>query len=378
MSALYIHIPFCKKACHYCNFHFSTSLQYKNELIQQLLKEIEIRKDYLQHKPLETIYFGGGTPSLLTDEDLILIFEAIHRNCKVSEGIEITLEANPDDLSNDKLTMLKQVGINRLSIGIQSFFEEDLLYMNRSHNAKQAKQCLEDIQVHGFSNFSADLIFGYPLLSDDKWKQNIETMLHYNVPHLSCYAMTIEPQTALDAFIKKKQSPALDNAQSATQFEYLMKVLASQGYEHYEISNYAKPNHRAIHNSNYWKGKSYLGIGPSAHSFNGESRQWNVSNNMKYIKSLQAGIIPFEIEILESHQKLNELIMISLRTKEGLSSQLVKSKIDPAQWKTWQWQVQQFIDEGLLSLQTDTVVLSTKGKLFADYIAAQLFVDEFI
>lgn len=375
MSALYIHIPFCKKACHYCNFHFSTSLQYKNELIQQLLKELEIRKDYLQQQPLETIYFGGGTPSLLTQEDLSLIFEFIHLHYKVLEGIEITLEANPDDLSTEKLLMLKLMGINRLSVGIQSFFEEDLQYMNRSHNAMQALQCLNQIQETGFSNFSADLIFGYPLLSDEKWQQNINIMLQNNVPHLSCYAMTVEPQTALASFIKKKQTPPIDNAQSAKQFEYLMQILKANGYDHYEISNYAKAGNRAIHNSSYWQGKSYLGIGPSAHSFNGESRQWNVSNNMQYIKSLQQNVIPFEKEILSAQQKLNEHIMISLRTKEGFKLSHITSQLNEMQIANWKTTLDTMLMNHYVELTDNTVTLSSKGKLFADYVAGELFID---
>lgn len=375
MSALYIHIPFCKKACHYCNFHFSTSLQYKNELIQQLLKELEIRKQYLQQQPLETIYFGGGTPSLLTQEELSMIFESIHLHYKVLDGIEITLEANPDDLSNDKLHMLKQMGINRLSVGIQSFFEEDLLYMNRSHNATQALHSLQQIQEAGFTNYSADLIFGYPLLSDEKWQQNINIMLQNKVPHLSCYAMTVEPQTALASFIKKKQSPPINNTQSAIQFEFLMQILKANGYDHYEISNYAKAGNRAIHNSSYWQGKSYLGIGPSAHSFNGESRQWNVSNNMQYIKSLQQNVIPFEKEILSAQQKLNEHIMISLRTKEGFKLSHITSQLNEMQISSWKTTLDDLLVNNYVDLTDNTLTLSNKGKLFADYVAGELFID---
>ena len=324
MAGIYIHIPFCKKACHYCDFHFSTSLRYKNELISHLLKEIELRKDYLQGETIDTIYFGGGTPSLLSQREVTLLLENVYKYFEVSKSVECTLEANPDDLSLEKIIEWKEAGINRLSIGVQSFFEEDLLYMNRSHEAIQAEKCIPLVREGGIENFSIDLIFGYPLLTDQKWKQNIETALQYHVPHLSCYAMTLEPKTALASFIKNQKTQPINNEQSASQFEYLMNRLEAEGYEHYEISNYALPGNRAVHNSNYWKGVSYLGVGPSAHSFCGSSRQWNAANNMKYIKSLDAGIIPFETEKLTDTQRLNEHIMTSLRTMEGLDVSSIK------------------------------------------------------
>lgn len=374
MAGIYIHIPFCKKACHYCDFHFSTSLTYKNELIQQLLMEIELRKEYLKGDVVDTIYFGGGTPSLLSKGELIAILDKIHKTFRVHDTIECTLEANPDDLSNDTLIALKDAGINRLSIGIQSFFDEDLQYMNRSHDAAQAARCIDAARDAGIENVSIDLIFGYPLLSDDKWKQNIDTALTYEVPHLSCYAMTVEPKTALASFIKSKKTLPINHEQSASQFEYLMKALQTKGYEHYEISNYALSGKRAVHNSNYWKGIPYLGIGPSAHSFDGVSRQWNVANNMTYIKSLGEGIVPFEVEVLTETQQLNERIMTSLRTMEGFDMGYLKNKCSMEDAFAVDKTVQHFTQEGLLVVENDVIKLTQQGKLFADYVAGELFV----
>ena len=374
MAGIYIHIPFCKKACHYCDFHFSTSLTYKNELIQQLLMEIELRKEYLKGDVVDTIYFGGGTPSLLSKGELIAILDKIHNTFRVHDTIECTLEANPDDLSSDTLIALNDAGINRLSIGIQSFFDEDLQYMNRSHDAAQAARCIDAARDAGIENVSIDLIFGYPLLSDDKWKQNIDTALTYEVPHLSCYAMTVEPKTALASFIKSKKTLPINHEQSASQFEYLMKVLQAKGYEHYEISNYALSGKRAVHNSNYWKGIPYLGIGPSAHSFDGVSRQWNVANNMTYIKSLGEGIVPFEQEVLTETQQLNERIMTSLRTMEGFDMAYHKNKCSMEDAFAFDKTVQHFIQEGLLVVENDVIKLTQQGKLFADYVAGELFV----
>ena len=374
MAGIYIHIPFCKKACHYCDFHFSTSLTYKNELIQQLLMEIELRKEYLKGDVVDTIYFGGGTPSLLSKGELIAILDKIHNTFRVHDTIECTLEANPDDLSSDTLIALNDAGINRLSIGIQSFFDEDLQYMNRSHDAAQAARCIDAARDAGIENVSIDLIFGYPLLSDDKWKQNIDTALTYEVPHLSCYAMTVEPKTALASFIKSKKTLPINHEQSASQFEYLMKVLQAKGYEHYEISNYALSGKRAVHNSNYWKGIPYLGIGPSAHSFDGVSRQWNVANNMTYIKSLGEGIVPFEQEVLTETQQLNERIMTSLRTMEGFDMAYHKNKCSMEDAFAFDKTVQHFIQEGLLVAENDVIKLTQQGKLFADYVAGELFV----
>jgi len=323
LAGIYIHIPFCKQACHYCNFHFSTSLRYKNELLAALLKEIDLQQEYFAGETIETIYIGGGTPSLLSREEVDSILKKIYSLFNVLPEAEITLEANPDDINAEKLKDWKESGINRLSIGIQSFFDEDLQWMNRAHNAEQAIGNLQSA-IQQFSNITIDLIYGTPGLTNERWKQNVERAIALNIPHLSCYALTVEPKTPLDKLIRQHQSPDINPDKQSEQFLLLMQWMALAGYEHYEISNFAKPGFRSRHNSSYWQGKKYLGFGPSAHSFDGNARWWNVSNNNQYIESIKKGILPFKKEKLTAIQKLNEFIMISLRTMEGLDL----SKID--------------------------------------------------
>jgi oxygen-independent coproporphyrinogen-3 oxidase len=335
--------------------------------------EIELRKEYLKGDVVDTIYFGGGTPSLLSKGELIAILDKIHKTFRVHDTIECTLEANPDDLSNDTLIALKDAGINRLSIGIQSFFDEDLQYMNRSHDAAQAARCIDAARDAGIENVSIDLIFGYPLLSDDKWKQNIDTALTYEVPHLSCYAMTVEPKTALASFIKSKKTLPINHEQSASQFEYLMKALQTKGYEHYEISNYALSGKRAVHNSNYWKGIPYLGIGPSAHSFTGNTRQWNIANNALYISSIEKGIVPFESETLPISTQYNEYMMTSLRTIEGCSYEYVVERFGDNAVNRTKKIAQHYIDNGQLMEQGKFLIATGQGKFFLDGIAADFF-----
>jgi oxygen-independent coproporphyrinogen-3 oxidase len=364
VAGIYIHIPFCKKACTYCNFHFSTSLKYKNELIDALLCEIDMQKNYTS-ETIDTIYFGGGSPSILEVNDIEKIMSSVRQHFTIGNNIECTLEANPDDITLEKLLGWKAIGINRLSLGIQSFFDEDLLYMNRAHHARHAIQSIDLIHEASFGNFSVDLIFGYPLLTIEKWKYNLDLVIDKKIPHVSCYAMTVEPNTALDYSIKKKLLPPINNDESALHFDYVMNTLQANDYEHYEISSYAQKGKRAIHNSNYWNGQIYLGIGPSAHSFNGVSRQWNVANNTKYITQIQQQILPFEIETLTSTQKLNEYIMIKLRTVEGIN----KHKLD---LKTLN-KIELFIQQGLLVEKNNYFSLTQEGKFFADGIAADLF-----
>ncbi len=368
MSGIYIHIPFCKQACHYCNFHFATSLHYKNELIAALLKEIVLQKDYPGSEPVETIYFGGGTPSLLDIEDLILIIEKIKTVFVVRTETEITLEANPDDITDEKLIGWKKTGINRLSIGIQSFFDEDLKWMNRAHNAQEAIGNLQ-LAIKHFENITIDLIYGTPGLTNEKWKQNVETAISLNIPHLSCYALTVEPKTPLDKMIRQHQSENINPEKQSEQFLLLMQWMEEAGYEHYEISNFSRPGWRSRHNSSYWSGKKYLGIGPSAHSFNGTERQWNISNNKIYIESINKGIIAFEKEILTPVQKLNEYIMTSLRTMEGLKLERL-DEIDTGKLKAVS---RKFIDSGLMRSENNSLILTKEGKLLADGIAAKLF-----
>ncbi len=376
MAGIYIHIPFCKKACHYCNFHFSTSLQYKNELLDCLVQEIVLQKNYLNHERIDTIYFGGGTPSLLEASELHTIVEIIRKHHDISPNVEFTLEANPDDLTQEKLKQYAAIGINRLSIGIQSFHEEDLQYMNRSHSAEQAIQCVAFAQQAGIQNISVDLIFGFPLLSHSKWEQNIDQVLQMNVPHLSCYAMTVEPQTALAHQIDKKISAPINSEQSAEQYVYLMQSLAKADYKHYEISSFAKENKQSQHNSNYWKGISYLGIGPSAHSFNGDTRQWNKANNAEYIRNIQNNIVPFELEELTTTQKINEKIMISLRTANGLNATEIKNMMTAKQFHLLNSMMDTFTKNEMIFVENDFWKLTNKGKLFADHIASELFVED--
>jgi oxygen-independent coproporphyrinogen III oxidase len=389
LAGIYIHIPFCRQACHYCNFHFSTSLRYKNELVVALLKEIDLTRGLPAEKEdaaetIETIYFGGGTPSLCADSELESIIQKIFTSFRVSPQAEITLEANPDDITEEKLIAWKKMGINRLSIGIQSFFDEDLQWMNRAHSARMAVDSLT-MAVRLFDNITIDLIYGAPQLTNEKWKYNVDTAIAINIPHLSCYALTVEPKTALDKMIREHKSPGTDPDRQSEQFLLLMQWMEAAGYEHYEISNFAKPaspagrpGFRSRHNSSYWQGKKYYGFGPSAHSFDGTARWWNIANNNQYIQSIQSGIIPLEKEVLTTLQQINEYIMISLRTMEGLSLEKFKKLTDSDRSLADQLlkRSEKFIDRGLLVRQNNALVLTKEGKLLADGIAADLFPDQ--
>ncbi|HUS00411.1 MAG TPA: radical SAM family heme chaperone HemW [Chitinophagaceae bacterium] len=372
MSGIYFHIPFCKQACHYCNFHFSTSLNQKNEMIEAMIKELSLSSK----QTIDTIYFGGGTPSLLTNEEIKKLLDTAYRHFEICEDAEITLEANPDDITELKLAEWRSAGINRLSIGIQSFKEKDLAWMNRAHNAEQALWCIREVKNAGFQNYSVDLIYGTPGLSDDDWQQNVQTIIDLEVPHISCYALTVEPDTALQKMILLKRKEETDPEKAASQFLLLMSWLADAGYEHYEISNFAKPGYRSKHNSSYWQGKSYIGIGPSAHSFNGKTRKWNVSNNALYIQSLQKGIIPYEEESLSDVQKLNEYIMISLRTMEGIDLNFIEKIFGKEKRCTLQSASNKYLHNYKLQTTNYKLTLTKEGKLFADGIAADLFFEE--
>lgn len=375
MAGVYFHIPFCKQACHYCDFHFSTSLKYKDEMVQAMIRELRIRKSYLGGQRIESIYFGGGTPSLLTPDNIQGLIDEVGAQFNVADNAEITLEANPDDLDAAKVNALKQTPVNRFSIGIQSFFEEDLRWMNRAHSAAEAHEAISRVQQAGYDNITVDLIYGYPLLTDDRWRYNINEVLRAGVPHVSAYSMTVEPRTALASFVRKGVQAPMDEGQSARQFEQLMDMLGAEGFEHYEISNFAKPGRYARHNSNYWKGVPYLGVGPSAHSFDGESRQWNVPNNARYLKALQAGELPFQRETLTEKDKLNEHIMTTLRTMWGLDLTVVESRFGKEVGESIRSAIQPFLSKGHLSVAGQHVTLTRKGKLLADHIAAELFLD---
>lgn len=372
MSGIYIHIPFCKQACHYCNFHFSTSLKYKDEMLNAILKEIALQKDYLQGDTIQTVYFGGGTPSLLSSNEILSVLDEIQRFYHIDADAEITLEANPDDLTISKINALRQTPINRFSIGVQSFHEADLKFMNRAHNDAEALNCIKNAQNAGFDNLTIDLIYGTPTMNDDLWQANLDIAFGLNIPHISSYALTVEPNTALDHFVKKGKVQPVDDEQAARQFLMLMENMERQGFDHYEISNFAKPNHYAVHNSNYWKGKSYLGLGPSAHSFNGHSRQWNIAHNMQYIKSIQKNEVPFEIEQLSLSDQYNEYIMTGLRTIWGVDIEKIQT-FGESYKNLFLSKIPTFIQNGLAQQNDNQYALTKMGRLQADGIASELF-----
>ncbi len=372
MSGIYIHIPFCKQACHYCDFHFSTSMKKKDEMVLALAKEIKIRKSEFGNDVIETIYFGGGTPSILTTTEINFLIDEVHKNFDVAENPEITLEANPDDLSKERIVELSKSPINRLSIGIQSFFEEDLQMMNRAHNSDEAKKCLEEA-IKYFDNISLDLIYGIPGMSNDKWKQNIETALSFGIPHISSYALTVEPKTALNKLIQtgKIAKPNDDLAQE--HFSILVETLEKNGFIHYELSNFGKENYFSKNNSAYWLGKKYIGIGPSAHSYDGISRSWNVSNNAIYLKALNENKLANETEILSKTDRYNEYIMTGLRTIWGVSLDRITSEFGSDYLEYLQQQAQKYLDDSLLSIEENILKATKKGKFLTDGIASDLF-----
>jgi len=371
-AGVYFHIPFCKKACHYCNFHFSTSLQHKNELVEALLKEIDITRGK-STRLITSVYFGGGTPSLLLRKELRAIMETTRSSFKLLPDAEISFEVNPDDMNDATVPFWKQQGINRLSIGIQSFREEDLQWMNRAHTADQALTAVALAKDAGFTNYSIDLIYGIPGLTDDAWRANLEQAITLGVPHISAYALTVEPRTALDAMINKGKKEPVDAEQQARQFIILMEILEQAGYEHYEISNFSLPGMHSRHNSSYWQGIPYFGFGPSAHSYDGISRYWNRSQNMEYIESLQSGIIPYEKEDLTDTQRLNEYIMTSLRTMEGIHLDRVQREWGDENAGLLVKNSEKYMSRGMVVNIGNSIVLTREGKLFADGIAADLF-----
>jgi oxygen-independent coproporphyrinogen-3 oxidase len=375
LPGIYIHIPFCKQACHYCNFHFSTSLAQKEKMLESITKEIHLTKSLssLPDGKINTLYFGGGTPSILSTVDLKQIFSALQDRFAFADDIEITLEANPDDITDIRLEEWKSLGVNRLSVGIQSFLEEELIWMNRAHSATESLICIDKIQAAGITNFSVDLIYGSPILSDSGWRKNVELVIEKNIPHISCYALTVEPKTALDKMIALHKKEPVDAEKQSRQFLLLMDWMEQAGYEHYEISNFAKPGLRSKHNSSYWSGESYYAFGPAAHAFDGKTRRWNVANNSLYIQSLQKNIIPFEEEILTQTQQLNEYIMTSLRTIEGLDLDYVSSIFGEEKSNKLQAASRKYESTGKLKIEKARVILTKEGKLFADGIAADLF-----
>lgn len=372
MSGIYIHIPFCKQACHYCDFHFSTSMKKKQEMVLALVKELEFRKDEFQNEVVETIYFGGGTPSVLSIDDIRFLINSVYQNYNVIENPEITLEANPDDLDEETILQFANSPINRLSIGIQSFFEDDLQLMNRAHNMEEAKKCLAFATQH-FDNISIDLIYGMPNMSNEKWLQNIETALSFNIPHISSYALTVEPKTALHKMIKLGTISTLDDDLAQQHFHILIDKLQENGFVHYELSNFGKPDYFSKNNTAYWLGKKYIGIGPSAHSFNGKSRSWNVSNNSLYLKAIAENKLPSEIEILSKTDQYNEYIMTGLRTIWGVSLERIEAEFGSNYLEYLHQQAEKYISDNLLTVENNILKTTKKGKFLSDGIASDLF-----
>ena len=376
MSGIYIHIPFCKQACHYCDFHFSTSMKKKDEMVLALAKELQLRKDEFQYDAefpcIETIYFGGGTPSVLTVKEIQLLIDTVRQNYPVSQNPEITLEANPDDLSEENLSAFAAIGINRLSIGIQSFFEEDLKLMHRAHDSVQAKKCLE-LATRYFDNISLDLIYGIPGMTNERWRQNIETALSFGIPHISSYALTVEPKTALNKLIQTGKVDAPKDEVAQEHFIILVETLEANGLVHYELSNFGKENYFSRNNSAYWLGKKYLGIGPSAHSYDGVSRSWNVANNALYLKAIQKGELPREVELLSQEDLYNEYIMTGLRTIWGVSLIRIEQEFGTDYLNYLKQQSQKFIHDGLLIITDEILKPTLKGKFLTDGIASDLF-----
>jgi oxygen-independent coproporphyrinogen-3 oxidase len=378
MPGLYLHIPFCKQACHYCDFHFSTSMALKSRLVDAIVREMALRAAYLGPAPeLETIYFGGGTPSLLTAAELDAVFDAVHRHFRLAPGAEITLEANPDDLMPAKLRELAASPVNRLSIGLQSFHEPHLRLMNRAHTARESADCVRLAQDAGFGNISVDLIYGVPAPDHSIWEQDMAWAFELQVPHLSCYALTIEPDTVFGRRLRKGTFVAPPDEFVAAQFEMLLAALPAQGYQQYEISNFCRPGHESRHNANYWRGVPYLGLGPSAHSFDGQSREYAVANNAQYVAAvLERAEVPVTREILSATNRANEYLMTSLRTARGCDLAYLRDALGvdlPTQRADYLWQLQR---NDWATVQNDTLYLTDRGKLLADQITLELFLAE--
>lgn len=378
MAGVYIHVPFCKQACHYCDFHFSTQMKKKGAMVDALVREMELRKNELGDEVVETIYFGGGTPSVLELHELERLIQAVYDHYKVMDNPEITLEANPDDLvssraqSRDIFKDFRKIGVNRLSIGIQSFFEEDLKLMNRAHNAQESEHCIEEAVKH-FDNITIDLIYGIPGMDHNRWKANIQKALDFGLPHISSYALTVEPKTALEKLIQKGTVPQVDDGQAQEQFHILVDALESEGFVNYEVSNFGKSGYFSQNNTAYWQGKTYLGIGPSAHSYDGLSRAWNIRNNSIYIKQIEQGILPSEKETLTVTDRYNEYVMTGLRTIWGVSKEKIAVEFGTSYVNHLEQQSEKFIEQQLLYWEDAILRTTQQGKFLADGIAADLF-----
>jgi oxygen-independent coproporphyrinogen-3 oxidase len=374
VAGIYLHIPFCKQQCTYCDFHFSTTFEaYREQMIGSIAQELVSRVDYLEEKPLETIYFGGGTPSILKKNEIARLLETIHANYEVRPNAEISLEANPDDISTESLREWKELGINRLSIGLQSFKEDDLKWMNRAHTVDEAQNCVRLAQSGGFENLTVDLIYGLPNLSMQEWRNHVQTVIDFDVPHISAYCLTVEEKTVLHKLVKTGKIDSVSDETQGEQFMELLKMLETNGYQQYEISNFSKPGFESKHNGNYWKGEWYLGVGPSAHSFNGTSRRWNVANNRRYLKAIKEKTDYSETEELSKENQFNERILIGLRTVFGVD--LDELETISALPKAFYTKMNSFIESNWMIKEGSVISLTKEGRLRADYIASELFVE---
>ncbi len=373
MAGIYLHIPFCKQACVYCNFHFSTRLQNKGALLKTLIREARLRQDFTEGEVIDSIYFGGGTPSLLSASEIESLLEDLHQLFPVSAAAEITLEANPDDLKPGYLQELAQTPVNRLSIGLQSFRESDLQFMNRAHNAQEAMQCAVLAQDAGFSNLTVDLIYGLPDYGVDEWQGALARIKELEVPHFSAYALTVEPKTALHHQIEKGKRAPLDEELAARHFETLQEFATRAGYRHYELSNLALPGFEAVHNSSYWQGKTYLGLGPAAHSFRPGERLWNVANNTLYLQALEKNELPLESEKLSLRDQYNERVMTALRLEEGLSLSQVEKVFGKPYRLYAEQQAQALLQKGRLVQEENRLVIPPAWRFHSDGLAAELF-----
>jgi oxygen-independent coproporphyrinogen III oxidase len=374
MAGIYLHIPFCRQACYYCDFHFSTNQNRKAEMVGAMVEELRLQKDFLGNEPVNTIYFGGGTPSLLTEQEVAVLLRAVHLHHSVDPAAEITLEANPDDLTEKNLTAFKQAGINRLSIGIQSFQDDLLTYLHRAHDSVRAQKSFQWARNAGFTNISIDLIYAIPNQHDAKWLHDIEQAIALNPEHISCYSLTIEEKTAFGRWAAAGKLKLVPDDDAASQLEVLIGQLERTGYEHYEISNFSKPGYYSRHNSGYWKQQKYLGIGPSAHSYNGDIRAFTVSNNPLYLRAISSGNVPAETEVLTRENKINEFILTTLRTLWGTNLSSLKKEYQYDLLEQNHAYIKDLIDQGLAILENDTLFLTQKGKFLADKIASELFV----
>ncbi|WP_210148842.1 radical SAM family heme chaperone HemW [Chryseobacterium scophthalmum] len=372
---IYIHIPFCKQKCSYCNFHFSTSLNFKDEMLDAMKKEIFLRKDELQNKDLQSLYFGGGTPSVLSADKIKSLIDEVLKHFSFNNDIEITLEANPDDLNPQFLKGLSDSPVNRLSIGTQSFFDEDLKLMNRAHNASEAEGSIKRAQDFGFENLSIDLIYGSPTSNLEIWKENLNKTIALEIPHISSYALTVEPKTALENWVSKGKVANPKEEEQNREFYYMIDFLKDHGFNHYEVSNFAKEGFYSRHNSAYWKYQEYLGIGPSAHSYNGNDvRSWNVANNQQYIKKLNSNILAKETEILSQQDQFNEMIMIGLRTIWGVNLDSLNQKFSENILDKFNKEIQHKIEDGILKIEDNNLKIPEKHWFMADGIASDLFI----